>query len=92
MKTTKNEKLVNFCDKLIIKSINANRGLASYFEYKDKQYYASFIFSNETGPDFAVFPALDKSVTSWKPLYKAAPNTLDKESFKYEVFNFIFNV
>ena len=47
---------------------------------------------NETGPDFAVFPALDKSVTSWKPLYKAAPNTLDKESFKYEVFNFIFNV
>ena len=90
MVLSKIEKLQNFCNKLIIQRNNTGKGLCSYFEYRGNQYYASFIWDNCKGGDFAIFPALDKSVLSWTSLYRITEiNLIDIKHFKECVFNYL---
>lgn len=93
MTLTKLKKLINFCNDLIIKNNDKVKGLCSYFEYKGVQYYASLIWTNDKGADFAVFPALDTSVKSWTSIYQT--NDVDlvtKREFRECVFNFLVNL
>lgn len=93
MTLSKINKLVNFCNEIVVKQNYALKGLCSYFEYKGVQYYASFIWTNELGADFAVFPALDESVTSWKSIYRNNDASLvTVKEFRECIFNFLISL
>lgn len=93
MTLSKIEKLINFCNELIVQRNDTLKGLCSYFEYKGVQYYASFIWTNDLGADFAVFPALDRSVKSWKSLYRNNDASLiTVKEFRECVFNFLISL
>lgn len=93
MKLAQIEKLINFCNEVIIQRNDECKGLCAYFEYKGIQYYASLIWDNHKGADFAIFPALDKSVKSWNSLYHT--NEVDlvtNKEFRECVFNFLISL
>ena len=93
MTLSKLEKLINFCNELIVQRNEELKGLCSYFDYKGKSYYASLIWTNNNGADFAVFPALDKSVASWKSLYQTDEvDLVNIRDFKECVFNFLVSL
>lgn len=93
MTLSKINKLVNFCNEIVVKQNPTIKGLCSYFEYKGVQYYASFIWTNELGPDFAVFPALDKSVKSWTSIYRNNDASLvTVKEFRECIFNFLVSL
>lgn len=93
MKLSQIEKLINFCNELNVQRNESLKGLCSYFEYKGEQYYASLIWDVHKGCDFAVFPALDRNVKSWKSLYHT--NEVDlvtNKEFRECVFNFLISL
>jgi len=93
MKLTQIEKLVNFCNKVTIENNEDTRGLCAYFEYKDKQYYISMVFTNDNGPDCMIFPALDRSVASWRYLYHTNDiEEVSKKNIRQCIFDFLSNV
>lgn len=93
MKLSQIEKLINFCNEITIRRNDDTRGLCAYFEYRNKQYYASLLWDNHTGADFAVFPALDNSVKSWKSIYHTAEvDLVSNREFRECIFNFLLTL
>lgn len=93
MRLAQIEKLINFCNELNVQRNESLKGLYSYFEYKGEQYYASLIWDNHKGADFAIFPALDRNVKSWRSLYRT--NEVDlvtNKEFRECVFNFLITL
>lgn len=83
------EKLTNFCNNIIVRNNPETRGVMAYFEYKDKQYYASLCFIQNIGAEVGIFAACDDYVTSWDYLYCRHPNDVNVKTLREHIYYFL---
>ena len=83
------EKLTNFCNNIIVRNNPETRGVMAYFEYKDKQYYASLCFIQNVGAEVGIFAACDDYVTSWDYLYRNYPDEVSIKNLRFHIFKFL---